>query len=1655
MQTNSNNHVFHKGLKDSIDISKLSNDTWTFPTHNIRIYNKNGQGYIVTPIKGNTVNSGTSASPVVGGVDSYGAVMKTQDNYVIISAKEFNGIIYIISARNDGRGEGEIGVYPAPLSLLDPTVTGSGGFSGYPIATSTYTYGRYYAPLGNFNPTTLYAVYDSTVTYTNVAPDHVTYNNHTYECVVASTTGTFDPNDWKLISYLNSDLFNFTFLNQTEIEIKPFYDGSVNLYIVDYTNPNRVINSGFVASTGVLTDTVYNENDFSSTFNQILGVKKELAINSVEIIPKGAHKFGNYFFYLKYMNASLDKTDVVAASNACQIYAGTTDAVYKVEGGDGTSTTSPYSDKRVILNLDINTIDDTYTYISVIYSRYYGDASGVQLWETYEIAQPYVIADIVSTGKITIYGDEDVLDVDEGEILRIRGVENICKSQAQHGKRWWGANWKGVTLHDDTLTEFAKLIRITYDDTKTLSGAPVVRANPVLPIDTANSQYDDYNNTYDYVGYFRGEPYVFGVKFELNSGQVTEAYPMNGVDNYDLGYLPTDPNYDDYYDPNLLPVPLADANYEGRYRFPNSEDSNPYRAGNLLHLLAVKFDMTFAKTYLATATWIKNNVRGMWFVRMDRKENLIYQGLTLPGSKSYLCYDSGAPVGDTGIEYTLGSSPNYYISYDLPHSAIKLNLAPGQALNENTWLSRSTPIVCSDSDESYGQFVGKVTGNSDYFANYWGGIRNGGNNESDVNETAYKDLYYPIYSGYMPMWYYNKPNWRYYMSRWYHYLGKQCFFSPDYFLDKDDQLTGRTSIFIKHVARTQDFATDYWTHKTQTDYDATKYDDGSYYVDDKRDLCPLQVLTEVSDRYMVDNLLAAEECTNFYEIGKTGDVYNGTIGVGKYVNAGTDHAGLSSYDGVTNSLFWAHKNNAGNHQYWSNRSIRSQQYIGIDTSEDIDNGNENTKNYRLAIVNMYKSDPTVGVFDLLAWETSLYTKPLYNISDYIKLYDDDPTSATYGDILLDDYYSCYKGDCFLQRFYFKQAFFNCTLFSASGDDGTGGDAIGCVHYDDGVVPQMDEPDPSTIYNKNRYANGLVIGAVFEMKFNGNMRYRTGTGAAEYYPHADAWDWNIIANNLTGMESPLYNTGHHRVLDIIPCYIYNPNIPQAENIHPTRIRYSDQDDQYSVIDGYRNVMPLNYKDYDSHYNQIMKIVAYNNELISIQEDCINKHFTLEKDATVDMTSGEITAGSGDILSDTVRRVADFGTQHQHSVVTTDNGIYGVDAFRRIIWQAAMTTTTTGSYILGAADISKEKMIEKWLYEWMDEAQPITDIISRLPDTPVLGRGIVGVTDKKYKDVIFSFFDYDAGTPHYNILGITKFNYRYVSSTTYAKWQVIYNENDEKWYYSLQNTNTGNQPETSPTYWYVIDFDSMINYTSGMTVYAGNIIRCCSSVDAGRDRDCGEGYIFVASQYYKSIISCTRLSITINRIPINCCEDKSIAIVFNEDTKEFIDTVSYSTTVGVGNYSDFFTTGNVNMLMDSYLYRHDMPDYLWFYGSPEKMILSWYENGNNADSALSSYTKFFANQDIHGSEKDLYRIDYSTEYQSGEHFPFLSDTEFWRTPEYLEHHWKVPITVKSDADDEAFYTNSSMQGTWLLTTLTYKQNVETFIKNITTYFRNSYV
>jgi hypothetical protein len=197
----------------------------------------------------------------------------------------------------------------------------------------------------------------------------------------------------------------------------------------------------------------------------------------------------------------------------------------------------------------------------------------------------------------------------------------------------------------------------------------------------------------------------------------------------------------------------------------------------------------------------------------------------------------------------------------------------------------------------------------------------------------------------------------------------------------------------------------------------------------------------------------------------------------------------------------------------------------------------------------------------------------------------------------------------------------------------------------------------------------------------------------------------------------------------------------------------------------------------------------------------------------------------------------------------------------------------------------------------------------------------------------------------------------------------------------------------------------------------------------------------------------MSSYLNLIPIRCCKDKSKALIFNEDLDEFIGEVSYPSVIFGNIYNELLTTGLSYLTEQSYVWRHEMPDNLWFYGKLYEMQLSFYENGSSAKESSAEFTKYFESQDVHSDEKEFYRIDYETEYQKGEHFPFIDNNEFWRESEYLENHWHVPVMVKTDTDEQDFETESSMQGTYLKTTLRYKSMLDFYIKNVMTFYRIS--
>ena len=176
-------NLFTKGLMNTMDPTLFDGESWTFPTMNIRVINKDGQGFVVTFPEG-TTNSDTF----------FGEEFMLPEGFFVVGACQLNGIAYIFSWNYQGGGNsvGEIGVFPSPNIIGTGTTE---EFNGY-----SQNITRKYSPLLN-----LKGLYSNRFT---------------------------------------TPLFGFEG-SIVQCFARECYDGSVNIFFSDNVNYDRVINSGF------------------------------------------------------------------------------------------------------------------------------------------------------------------------------------------------------------------------------------------------------------------------------------------------------------------------------------------------------------------------------------------------------------------------------------------------------------------------------------------------------------------------------------------------------------------------------------------------------------------------------------------------------------------------------------------------------------------------------------------------------------------------------------------------------------------------------------------------------------------------------------------------------------------------------------------------------------------------------------------------------------------------------------------------------------------------------------------------------------------------------------------------------------------------------------------------------------------------------------------------------------------------------------------------------------------------------------------------------------------------------------------------------------------------------------------------------------------
>lgn len=544
---------FLKGIVSDLDPSIVQNNQWCFPTSGIRIINVPGKGFSATLANGtelffqiNTKYAGT-------------AVLQPY----IVGSVEYKGILYLVVVYSDGNTSiTEIGSYHSPKQFQR-----SG--QDYVVNTNYTGFEDKYLPLliierkGSGSPTTRRPLYSDNFGYTS------------------------DSIVWMLV--------------------KESYDGSSDLYFGDGENPNYCVNTGF-NQLGIVTSRVIdfpqfaNGSVFKNEFLQVRGISNYPSPNSIDQSNDGYLKFGNYFFFIRYMTDSLDRTGFITEVGPIQVGQGY--ALHDLQGGAAAS----HGSKSV--KIKITNHDPSYKYIEVCFVRYYGEL-GFSSFESFLISKKYDNAN----KDIIITGYEALEPISIGEILRHSIYEKKCSHAIQLNNRFMGTDWKGEIYNRNDMADlFLSVKPLTtrmceknlmdpgyYAYVHSAEGKPTGYENP--------EGYKDFKNTLEYVGFFRGETYPFAGIALLDDGTVTEAFPIKGGKIVENVFS---------YDNNV-----------GLIKFPFYDQAGAVQGiDNQERVLGLTLDLSVLKALLLTEKY--NNVKGIYIVRGERKSNLLFQGIMYP-----------------------------------------------------------------------------------------------------------------------------------------------------------------------------------------------------------------------------------------------------------------------------------------------------------------------------------------------------------------------------------------------------------------------------------------------------------------------------------------------------------------------------------------------------------------------------------------------------------------------------------------------------------------------------------------------------------------------------------------------------------------------------------------------------------------------------------------------------------------------------------------------------------------------------------------------------------------------------------------------------------------------------------------------------------------
>lgn len=457
----------------------------------------------------------------------------------------------------------------------------------------------------------------------------------------------FDTKDIKYhagqVEDLDTELFNFNLKHPVSIECQPSYDGSVNLILNDGKNIPRLINSRFsvlpknkyevVDRIGNNDTNLYDDTQFDQDTSLYKTINYIPKITYNGVIGGGELPVGNYHLYLKYADADGNETDFVAESGLISLFIGTDGDPFSIQGGikDQNSNKS--------IDITVSNMDPAYDYITVYYSRETSDLNQNSVVSAFKIDQKFI--SINSTCNIIITGNENKTEIPVSDINAQYFVADGVQAQAQAQNMLFLGNVHKPEINYADLQDISLRIVPTLNkqDTDKLIGNLDEEYNENSLSSSNGYEYYNTKNIYNYVGYWPGEIYRFGVVYILKDYTLSPVFNIRGKNTISEQYEPVSSVFKDDIR-NYLEVHESDFtivedgvnktdNAKGVVYIDNLSDNSQFK----IHGIQMNIPKD-ALVYLQSL-----GIKGLFFVRQKRVPTILAQCLTLP-----VDYTSGLPL---------------------------------------------------------------------------------------------------------------------------------------------------------------------------------------------------------------------------------------------------------------------------------------------------------------------------------------------------------------------------------------------------------------------------------------------------------------------------------------------------------------------------------------------------------------------------------------------------------------------------------------------------------------------------------------------------------------------------------------------------------------------------------------------------------------------------------------------------------------------------------------------------------------------------------------------------------------------------------------------------------------------------------------------------